>query len=473
MTTNRTARLGIPLGVGAMVLAVVALTTLGGDGQRPPRLPIGLAAGGGGASASGESQSGAEPASGRDAAYWGPTTYRFADGTLDGQPTKARAHSLARGRADLADVRRLAEALGLSPAAPVREGDAWVVRAGGRELRVADEPGNPWYFHPHYAVCAVAGAPAGAEPAPLPPDAPCKPAAEPRPVESDPAQPADGDSGWTSYPSKGDDATSSDATGSDASRSGGTSGSGSGTSGGGTSGGSSSSASSGSGTDCACPEGAKCDCGEAPPPAKLGPESEARAAAQRVATASRQPDIVLRADRGYDAWYLSGDALVGGLRAIGYGLHVSVDAEGAVRDASGWLGLPEPADEYPLLRADEAAKRNQGNQPRPMIACDANTPECTGEPVTRDVTKVELGLLMAPMATADADAYLVPAWLLTLKGGDARYPEAVIALPDDYLAEPPAHDTDGSGSGGGTCEKDCDTPVSNDGGGAQPEPART
>jgi hypothetical protein len=487
MTSSRLGRLGVPIGVGAAVLALTLATLVDRGGDGPARLPIGLASGRNSAGTAGEADAAAPAAPGK-AYYGGNVTYRFAAGTLEGLAKEGRAYRLSDGRADQADVARLASALGLD-GEPAHSGDTWVVREGSRELRVSDSPGNPWYFSPYARVdCAEGGGsssgsgssggapepdappppPDGAEPAdqplaggdvrcakPVPP--PDAPTTDPGPNGTPAPEPAKPDQVCAAPPVPGTSADPADQPCNDTptSTSSGDTGCDTCVSSGGTSTGT-----SGSGVACGCPEGVKCACAQ-PSPVALGPESEARAKAVSVLKASGHDDVDLHVERGYDAWYVSGDISVGGLRTIGFGVHVGVDAKGEVRDANGWLGSAEGADTYPLLDPEAAAKRNPwGGGVRPMMACDAMTPECQAQDVVRDVTAVELGLLFAPVLSSDQEnAYLVPAWLLTMKDQPAQYPEPVIALPDEYIQQPQPVDSDGGCNVKDACDQPvCDTP---------------
>lgn len=481
MTTSRLARLGVPIGIGGAVLALTVATVAqrGGDG-RPARLPIGLQSGGDARAAAGEAAG--APGTADLPYYGGNVSYRFAAGTLEGLANEGRAYRLSGGRADRGDVERLASALGIS-GEPTRTDGAWVAREGHRELRVADDPGNPWYLSPyaHTGCGSVGGSTGEPEPdAPPPPPDGAEPAIAPAPAPApgsdarcvkpaEPAEPADRPTSDTDPdgtpappPDKGvavceaPPPPESGATTTPCSEDPGAGGGSSGSTG----------TVRGGGVACGCPEGAKCACPE-PSPVALGPESQARAKAEAVLRASGHDDLTLRVERGYDAWYITGDLEVGGMRTLGFGVHIGIDATGDVRDANGWLGSADAADTYPLLDPAEAAKRNPwGGGIRPMIGCDALTPECQQpKDVVREVTAVELGLLFTPVLGSDrSDAYLVPAWLLTL--ADQRdYPETVLALPDEYLQEPESPDGECDAKGG------CDSPVS-DGGETVVEPAR-
>lgn len=114
--------------VAATLAVVAAASLLTTDGRRaaPPVLRI---------VGAGSADSAAAAASGT-----GP--YQLV-GTLPDGPAEAAVRNLPATAAPVEKVRALAAALGES-AAPVRTGDTWT--AG--DLRVTDEPGNPWTWGP-------------------------------------------------------------------------------------------------------------------------------------------------------------------------------------------------------------------------------------------------------------------------------------------------------------------------------------
>lgn len=120
MNRNRWA----PLAAAAAVIAVlvgISLVSSDGRGSGPPLLRLAAAEG-----------------SFTAAAADGRGSYTLM-GILPSGPSEARVRDLPRSAADVAQVRRLATALG-ETAAPARIKGAW--RAG--DLLASDEPGNPW-----------------------------------------------------------------------------------------------------------------------------------------------------------------------------------------------------------------------------------------------------------------------------------------------------------------------------------------
>jgi hypothetical protein len=124
---NRT--LWAPAGAVAATLAVVATASLLTTDGRPAAPPVLRIVGAGSA----DSSLAAAPAS------WAPQLV----GNLPGEPSEAAVRDLPATAAPVGAVRALSALLGES-AAPVRTGDAWTTG----DLRVTDEPGNPWTWGP-------------------------------------------------------------------------------------------------------------------------------------------------------------------------------------------------------------------------------------------------------------------------------------------------------------------------------------
>ena len=422
---SRRAAVGVPIGVAATIfLAAVAGSFIRSDGAGPAPLPLPLSlARGGGEAATADS---------RMAAPYGGTSYRFVGRVPADLPDRADAHRLAAGAPAKSDVRRLADALGLTGVPITTESDALVVRRGEWVLRAATTAGRMWSYYREVE----------------------------RGVEG------------CSAPDPGPDATDQqrkEAAASCAGPGAGVKDSGGGTSGSGGSDGTAGVCVVGADSPCngttdsdepvmSCPEPAPCPpdtkcatvaCAsyEEPVQQPLGPESEATAVARRIFGASGLAVGKLRAERGFDAWHISATAFVDGLEVIGLGLFVSVDGDGTVRDASGSLALAKAIDSYPLISATAGLKRLQaqaGGDLAIAVACPPpgaegapEQPECGGrtEPVVLDVTGVRLGLLFSPVWTerGEETVYLAPAWVYDVMGRD--YPEAVIAVADEYLQQ--------------------------------------
>ena len=118
---------------------------------------------------------------------------------------------------------------------------------------------------------------------------------------------------------------------------------------------------------------------------------------------------------------------VAGLKVIGGGTSISVDATG-LRTATGQLGAPVKGPAYPIISAAQALDLLRA-MPRPAIACMQGA-SCPGVG-PQHVTGVELGLVPADDAGSPV---LLPAWLFTVK--ESPEPIAIMAVVDAYLADP-------------------------------------
>ncbi len=450
---SRRASVGVPIGVAAAVIAAVFLgVVLRDDGGRPAPLPLSLAASG----RSGAESATADAKMAAGAPTAGSTSYRFVGAVPADLPDEAKVYQLEDGAPAKADVRRLADALGLSGDITSEEG-ALVVRDGEWVLRVSTSASRMWSFYREVKpVCEPL--PAGAEPALS--DEYAKRGCGQSTPGSDSGEGAAGicqagvESPCNDTPETKPDETTADPAPDSASGSGTTS------SGGGSSG--------SAGTAVAppppnaadqpvmsCPEPAPCPpdtkcaavaCApyEEPKPLPLGSESDARRTAQKVFDAAGIGNgATIRVDRGYDAWFISATVHVAGLEVVGLGHSVSVDADGKVRDASGTLAVEKVLDTYPLITPQAGLDRleKQYGDIRIMIDCappapgsEATTTSCGPpmEPQVLDVTGVRLGLLFSPIWDNEKETvFLVPAWVYEIKGRD--YPESIMAIPDEYL----------------------------------------
>ncbi len=396
-------------------------------GGSPGRLPISLRGAGTAAAPTSADAEGKRAAPG----YYGGN-YRLAVST-DGLPTRGPAYRLGSGAADADAVRRLARALGIT-AEPQRQDRHWQVGTDGTVLYVSDDSGQRWDFQPFVERCKAQ------------PGTDCAVAID---VEEAPSSGTD-----DAVVRDGDEPVSSDG----------------------------SSGSSGSGVAPApgilCPEpvpGAElldpvCK-PVAPPSPPPGPsKATALSVARRVLTDAgvSLDGATFRADPGWGTQIVSVRLLVGGLPVL-LDTTVEVNADGAVARAGGWLGAATREDDYPLLTPQQAIDRGASG-PQPAIGipkCEAATPECTEEPADRDVTAIRLGLMPLPSYEEPYEMYLAPAWLLTVDGSE--WEEPLLALPDEYLSEPPVPSVEPmplkSGvSEPGECPPDADCAVSGEGG---------
>jgi hypothetical protein len=154
----------------------------------------------------------------------------------------------------------------------------------------------------------------------------------------------------------------------------------------------------------------------------------------------------VRVDDGVSQWQVAFEPVVGGLPTAGFTTRVAVGPKGVV-DASGWLAVPEAAEEYPLASARagfDRLKSSPGVGPQPLtaqaeaaspaIACDPAGSCPTPAPVVRTVTGVRLGLAFASLvATTNEEALLVPVFLFDVEDGNEV---PVIAVADELLPEP-------------------------------------
>ena len=127
---------------------------------------------------------------------------------------------------------------------------------------------------------------------------------------------------------------------------------------------------------------------------------------------------------------------VGGSTVVGLETRVSVDEQGQVVDASGWLATPAAAAAYPLISARQGYDQLL-QQPQPMMALGMpcrivpGTQGCAPIP-DRVVTGATLGLTQA--FGTDRGILLVPAWLFQMRGQST--PVAVVAVQRSFLGQP-------------------------------------
>lgn len=193
------------------------------------------------------------------------------------------------------------------------------------------------------------------------------------------------------------------------------------------------------------PPDTKVDCGttpdEPPPPPSPPPapsDEQARAVAAKVFAAAGLSGADVTVNTGWGTKEVSAAPVIDGLPTSGFQTTVSVDVHGDMTYANGFLGVVDRDATYPLLTPRQAADRGWGGGIEPMIGAPINCPTgspCPTAPPDRVVTKVRLGLMFAPSYDATDDAYLAPAWLITVEG--ETYETPLLALPDQYLATPP------------------------------------
>jgi len=435
---SKRASVGVPIGVAAAVVAAVFLgVVLRSEGGRPAALPLSLAGSGGTSQEGGATSADAKTMAG---APTGGVTYRYVGEWPSDLPDDADVFALKGGAPSRAAVLRLAEALGISGNVTTEQ-DALVVRDGEWVLRVSTSTSRMWSYYREVKsppcdpaargqegispeeykklpgefkkLCAgviepdpgSGGGSAGIclEGA----DSPCNdtPETTTATAKADPPPPSDPNTPVSDQPLMSCPVPAS------------------------------------------CPPDTKCEPNysscrpyQEPAPLPLPSESVARATAQKVFDAAGVGSgSTIRADRGYDAWFISATVRVGGLEVIGLGHSVSIDGDGEVRDASGSLAAAEVLDRYPLVTPQVGLDRlekqfGQYGKPRSLILCAPETPDCNGpaEPTVREVTGVRLALLFSPVWENETEqVFLVPAWAYDIVGSD--YPEAVIAITDEFL----------------------------------------
>jgi hypothetical protein len=425
MNRSSLARTAAPVAVFAAVLAVLVAIQAGGNDAALRPLPI--AAGGG--AARDEATTGVAP--GRAAMAYGGALVFSGDVTA-GLPTEGPVYDLGND-ASTARIAALARALGIDGDVRTEE-PGWVAGTGDRVLRVARFAGLPWHVDA-YGTKGSGSSGSGVAVAAPPPDAPDAPVTNApdgpdTPVRASTPFPADAPVPVAPKPAP---------------------------------------CPTPSGTDkpceirpeppCVSPKEEAADaCGgyvvgdpipPEPPPHPAQPtDAAARAAAQPVLDAAGVTGATTFAD-GWDAKDVVVTPSVDGLPTVGYETRVSVDVAGTVVRASGMLARPGAATTYPLLDPEAAATRGgaygggiyaDGREPAPAVDLPCPAP-CTAPPVAatpepRMVSKVRLGLVMAPAFDASAKGFLAPAWLVTVDGAEIP----LLALPDRYLATPPPPD---------------------------------
>jgi hypothetical protein len=176
--------------------------------------------------------------------------------------------------------------------------------------------------------------------------------------------------------------------------------------------------------------------------------------AAKVVTEGGQRSLVFSAD-------------LAGSTVLGLDTRVSLDEQGKIVDASGWLAKPVASAAYPLISARQAYDQLL-RQPQPMMALDmpcrvvAGVQGCAPIP-DRVVTGATLGLAQA--YTTDRGILLVPAWLFSVRGQSV--PVSVVAVQRAFLGEP-AQPSVGDQTGVGSEPKGGGAEPGSAGGGSEP-----
>lgn len=166
------------------------------------------------------------------------------------------------------------------------------------------------------------------------------------------------------------------------------------------------------------------------------PESGARRLARPVFVAvGVNPDAAKVVTEGGQRSLVFSAGLAGST-VLGLDTRVSLDEQGKIVDASGWLAKPVADATYPLISARQAYDQLL-RQPQPMMALAmpcrvvAGVQGCAPIP-DRVVTGATLGLAQA--YTTDRGILLVPAWLFHVRGQSV--PVSVVAVQRAFLGEP-------------------------------------
>ena len=379
----------------AVVVAVVGIVSaVGGSGPaQPPVLHLSNVAGGsvglaiasaaGGSDKSGSSGIGGAPVSGARRAGW------RLEGTLPSGPSTGRVHLLPPGASTPSFVSTLARALGMSGEPQHLEG-GWYLVSGTTELSVSELAGRHWTYSNHGcivgpvldpqtgAACAVAKSSP-----PIPAPVPVKPDASVSPVT------APGAPGGV-YPPRA----------------------------------------LGTKTPGVAPQPIP-----VPEPAPVAENIARRRARPVLEAVGVSPDQAkIETEGGQRSVVFSPE--VGGATVLGLETRVSVDAQGQIVDAFGWLATPTADATYPLISARQGYDQLL-QQPQPMTALGMpcrvvrGTVGCAPTP-DRVVTGATLGLTQA--YSTDRGILLVPAWLFHERGESA--PLAVVAVQRAFLGQP-------------------------------------
>lgn len=167
------------------------------------------------------------------------------------------------------------------------------------------------------------------------------------------------------------------------------------------------------------------------------PEKVARSLARSVFEAVGVNPDAARVDTAGGQRSIVFSPKVAGLTVLGLETRVSVDQQGEIVDASGWLATPTASAMYPLISARQAYDQLR-QQPQPMMAKSmapcrmvSGKPGCAPTP-DRLVTGATLGLTQA--YSSNRGILLVPAWLFQVRGEPT--PVAVVAVEAAFIGEP-------------------------------------
>ena len=402
----------LPLAAAAavvVVVAVVGVASLAGTNSptQPPVLHLASVAGGSlglpVSSPAGASDFGVTPemrgapAKGGGSVIGGRGSGWRLQGTLPSGPSSGRAYVLAAGDSTSSFVRTLAAALGMR-GEPQHLKGGWYLVSGTTELSVSELAGRHWTYSNHGciagpvldpqtgAACAVAQSSPPA-PASVKPDA--GGVYPPRTVAAPDPGGAPGGSGVNSPPTF-----------------------------------------------------------ESPVPVATPipiPENARRLTRRVLEAVGVNPDAAkIDTEGGQRSVAFSPE--VAGSTVLGLETRVSVDEQGQIVDASGWLAAPTGAAAYPLISARQGYDQLL-QQPQPMMALALpcrivpGAHECAPTP-DRVVTGATLGLTQA--YSTDRGILLVPAWLFHVRGQST--PVAVVAVQRAFLGQPDQPSTGGSSS---------------------------
>jgi hypothetical protein len=167
------------------------------------------------------------------------------------------------------------------------------------------------------------------------------------------------------------------------------------------------------------------------------PGNVARSVARRVLEAVGVNPDAARVDTAGGQRSVVFSPEVAGLTVLGAETRVSVDEQGQIVDAFGWLATPTEGATYPLISARQAYDQLR-QHPQPLMGLSLapcrivpGTAGCAPTP-DRVVTGATLGLTQA--YSTDRGILLVPAWLFQVRGEST--PRAVVAVEAAFLGAP-------------------------------------
>lgn len=407
---RRTAPVAVFAAVLGGFLALAAGKDGGGAGSGEPRpLPLSMgfrAEGGAGAPRDAASSDSTR------AAYFGEIV--IPDDLLAGVPTEGPVRTVTKGDTSTERIAALAKALGV-PGEVQTDSEGWFAGTGDKVLRVMRHAGSPWYLGADKVAMGRDGGVStgtGVVSSDVAVAAPATSEPKPEPAASNaPGEPLTDDSPDCKPTPDGTDICVVDPVPADCPP-------------------------PPDGAEPACEVPAPRPVPEPSPPPQPS-DAEARAVAQHVFDAVGVTGPVTFHD-GWLGKEVVVAPVVAGLPTLGFETRVTVDVEGAILYAAGFLGGTEDGATYPLLAPRAAVERGGsygGVRPMIDIACPEEEPCPTPEP--RVATGLRLGLMLNGSYDG-TETFLAPAWLLTYESSD--WPEPVLALPDRFLEQPPAVD---------------------------------